>query len=220
VFEGRDWEDTGAASSYRSLGTGAYSQAGTKDSPLFLTFTTFISILYTLSLAYFFYTFVCGVAFFPFMNVLATVIAIGVGADDTFILVKAWTSQHPEIRKKSKHHRATSIGNTGKVRNQDDQSHIIHCVGDTGNQEEVICRNKFGEDELIRMVKATLKHSTLTISVTSITTSVAFFASFISNVTAIKCFSIFAGIAIICNFLLMVTWTPAAFVFDGDFEKD
>ena len=44
---------------------------------IFLTLTTLTSILYTLSLAYFFYTFVFGVAFFPFMNVLATVIAIG-----------------------------------------------------------------------------------------------------------------------------------------------
>ena len=44
---------------------------------VFLTLTTLTSILYTLSLAYFFYTFVCGIAFFPFMNVLATVIAIG-----------------------------------------------------------------------------------------------------------------------------------------------
>ena len=44
---------------------------------IFLTLTTLTSILYTLSLAYFFYTFVCGIAFFPFMNVLATVIAIG-----------------------------------------------------------------------------------------------------------------------------------------------
>ena len=44
---------------------------------IFLTLTTLTSILYTLSLAYFFYTFVFGVAFFPFMNDLATVIAIG-----------------------------------------------------------------------------------------------------------------------------------------------
>ena len=43
----------------------------------FLTLATFLSILYSLSLAYFIYSFVLGIDFFPFMNLLAAVIAIG-----------------------------------------------------------------------------------------------------------------------------------------------
>ena len=74
--------------------------------------------------------------------------------------------------------------------NEDELSDIEHQTTSTNKSyiKEVLHHKKFGEEELVKMVKATLKHSTLTISVTSITTSVAFFASFISNVTAIKCF--------------------------------
>ena len=44
---------------------------------VFITVATLLAITYALSLAYFIYTFVCGIKFFPFMNVLAAVIAIG-----------------------------------------------------------------------------------------------------------------------------------------------
>ena len=44
---------------------------------MFITIATLLAITYALSLAYFIYTFICGIKFFPFMNVLAAVIAIG-----------------------------------------------------------------------------------------------------------------------------------------------
>ena len=113
---------------------------------------------------------------------------LGVGADDTFILVKSWTSQYGKTRGKLKSRSSTSFTNAMSVQNKDEQSDVEQSLDDTTNQKETIFRQKIGEDDLLRMVKDTLKHSTLTISVTSITTSVAFFASFISNVTAIKCF--------------------------------
>ena len=72
---------------------------------------------------------------------------LGVGADDTFILVKAWNA---------------------------------HSKADP-NLNSV-------EEQLEVMVHSALSHSLLTMCVTSITTSAAFFASFISTITAIKCF--------------------------------
>ena len=113
---------------------------------------------------------------------------LGVGADDTFILVKAWTSQcaKAQLRMNQNHQSSNAIS---KI-NEDEHSDIEHQTTSKtkSHTKEVLHHKKFGEEELVKMVKATLKHSTLTISVTSITTSVAFFASFISNVTAIKCF--------------------------------
>ena len=44
------------------------------------------------------------------------------------------------------------------------------------------------EDHLESMVGSALSHSMLTMCVTSFTTAAAFFASFISTITAIKCF--------------------------------
>ena len=53
---------------------------------LTVTMACITSIGYSLGLAYFTYTFILRLSFFPFMNILAVVIALGVGADDTFIL--------------------------------------------------------------------------------------------------------------------------------------
>ena len=113
---------------------------------------------------------------------------LGVGADDTFILVKAWTSQCAKAQLRMNQNPQSS--NAISKINEDEHSDIEHQTTSKTKSHirEGLHHKKFGEEELVKMVKATLKHSTLTISVTSITTSVAFFASFISNVTAIKCF--------------------------------
>ena len=116
---------------------------------LFITFASIMSIVYALTLAYFIYTFVFMVSFFPFMNVLAAVIAIGVGADDTFILVKAWSNHASSLR--------------------DADGSIT-------------------DKQMVKLVKNSLKHSSKTMLVTSLTTAAAFLASLVSNVTAIKCF--------------------------------
>lgn len=71
----------------------------------------------------------------------------GVGADDTFILVKAWRA-HSKL---------------------------------DPNLESL-------DEQLESMVHLALSHSLLTMCVTSFTTAAAFFASFISTITAIKCF--------------------------------
>ncbi len=73
---------------------------------------------------------------------------IGVGADDTFILVKAWSS---------------------------------HSAKADPNLESL-------DEQLEAVVRQALRHSWLTMCVTSLTTAAAFFASFISSITAIKCF--------------------------------
>ena len=114
---------------------------------------------------------------------------IGVGADDTFILVKAWTSQCAKAQ--SKINTNLSSSNTISNLNEGEQSDAEHqSISNSKNRKKKVIdhKRKLSEEDLVRIVKATLKHSTLTISVTSITTSVAFFASFISNVTAIQCF--------------------------------
>ena len=108
---------------------------------LTVTIASITSIAFSLGLAYFTYTFIFRLSFFPFMNILAVIIALGVGADDTFILSRVWQEQT--------------------------------CTTTT---------------KLESLVSNTLHHSLLSMLVTSITTTVAFFSSYISNITAIKCF--------------------------------
>ena len=122
-----------------------------------------MAIAYSLSCAYFVYTFVFRIKFFPFMNVLTGVIAVGVGADDTFILFKAWSSA---VSQHQVHHSPTADGGGGLL------------AGGLESEKR----------HLSRMVRTALKHSVATMFVTSLTTAAAFFSSLVSNITAIKCF--------------------------------
>ena len=71
----------------------------------------------------------------------------GVGADDTFIVVRCW-----RLQRKS-------------------DPNVVSA-----------------EERLQRRLEATIKQSATSMTVTSVTTAVAFFASYISSITAIKCF--------------------------------
>lgn len=46
--------------------------------------------------------------------------------------------------------------------------------------------------------------------VTSVTTAAAFYSSYVSSITADRCFGIFAGTTVIINYFLMITWLPAS----------
>ncbi|CAB1340180.1 unnamed protein product [Coregonus sp. 'balchen'] len=66
--------------------------------------------------------------------------------------------------------------------------------------------------ELSETVSITLQHAALSMFVTSFTTAAAFYANYVSNITAIRCFGVYAGTAILVNYILMVTWLPAVVV--------
>ncbi|XP_043605135.1 protein dispatched [Bombus pyrosoma] len=138
-----------------------------------LTVTTIIAVIFSLGISYAFYTLILHIKFFPFMNLLAIVVVVGIGADDAFIYCKIW-----EKKKEKK------ISNNG----------------------------------LVKLVQETMKHAVPSMFVTSLTTAVAFFASVVSNVTAINCFSLFSGMTVIANFFLMITWLPACVVVSERFK--
>ncbi|XP_061749781.1 protein dispatched homolog 1-like [Nerophis ophidion] len=66
--------------------------------------------------------------------------------------------------------------------------------------------------ELAERVSVTLQHAALSMFVTSFTTAAAFYANDVSNVVAIRCLGIYAGTAILVNYILMVTWLLATVV--------
>ncbi|XP_061387699.1 protein dispatched [Musca vetustissima] len=149
---------------------------------LFVTIMTCIAVIFSLGLAYFVYTLVFEMSFFPYMNLLAVVVIIGIGADDAFIFVKIWQCVLTERFTK------TSTVTTKSLANPESEQ----------------------TETLQNLMALTLKHAAISMFVTSITTTVAFYASYTSYITAIKCFGIFAGTAVITNYFLMVTWLPAS----------
>lgn len=133
---------------------------------VFITLMTIIAIISSLIVSYFLYRMVFDFEFFPFMNLTALIILVGIGADDAFVLCDVW--------------------NYTKF----DKPHA----------------------ELSETVGVTLQHAALSMFVTSFTTAAAFYANYVSNITAIRCFGVYAGTAILVNYILMVTWLPAVVV--------
>lgn len=133
---------------------------------IFITLMTMFAIISSLIVSYFLYRIVFNFEFFPFMNLTALIILVGIGADDAFVLCDVWN-----YTKFDKPHAETS-----------------------------------------ETVSITLQHAALSMFVTSFTTAAAFYANYVSNITAIRCFGVYAGTAILVNYLLMVTWLPAVVV--------
>ncbi|XP_060704414.1 protein dispatched homolog 1 isoform X1 [Hemiscyllium ocellatum] len=133
---------------------------------MFITLMTMFAIISSLIVSYFLYRIVFGFKFFPFMNLTALIILVGIGADDAFVLCDVWN--HTKFDKP--------------------------------------------KAELAETVSVTLHHAALSMFVTSFTTAAAFYANYVSNITAIRCFGVYAGTAILVNYILMVTWLPAVVV--------
>ena len=66
---------------------------------------------------------------------------------------------------------------------------------------------------VIDWIEYTLKHAALSMFVSSFTTSAAFYANVVSDITSIRLFGIFAGTSILIMYSLMITWFPAGVVF-------
>lgn len=109
---------------------------------LIITIVTLLNILFSLSVSYFIYTFVFRIYFFPFMNILAIIVLIGISADSSFIMCDVW-----------------------KIIKINDQA-----------------------DSLVDIISKTLKHSLLSISLSTTTTFCAFASSFLSSINGISCF--------------------------------
>ncbi|XP_050681671.1 protein dispatched [Leptidea sinapis] len=152
---------------------------------LLLTILLFAAIIYSLGVAYFLYVYVFLLEFFPFMNLLVVVVVIGIGADDAFLYCKVWKMISKRLMK----------------------DNIIAQENGFTDLKNV---SSAGETILVQIVEETLRHSVTAIFVTTLTTSVAFFASYVSYIPAINCFSIFAGTSVLVNFLFMVSWLPAS----------
>ncbi|XP_073422825.1 protein dispatched homolog 2 isoform X1 [Dendrobates tinctorius] len=61
-------------------------------------------------------------------------------------------------------------------------------------------------------VKQTMHHFVYLMLVSCLTTGAAFYASYMSSITSIRCFSIYMGTSVLINMTFMITWLPATMV--------
>lgn len=65
---------------------------------------------------------------------------------------------------------------------------------------------------LLQWVRLTMHHFSYLIMVSSLTTGAAFYTSYMSNITAIRCFAIYMGTSVLVNLIFMLTWFPSSVV--------
>ncbi|XP_022086297.1 protein dispatched homolog 1-like [Acanthaster planci] len=153
-----------ADSLYLGIGVlGIFILIWTYTGSFIVTLASLFNIAYSLVMAYFLYTVVFARPIFTFNNTIATILVIGIGADDAFVFMDLWKKSVSEI----------------------------------------------GENDLVALTRETLRHAATTMCVTSFTTTAALYACIISDITAIKCFGVFAGTAILMNLFLTLSITPA-----------
>lgn len=152
---------------------------------IILTILLFLAITYSLGTAYCLYIYVFNLNFFPFMNLLVIVVVIGIGADDAFLYVKVWKMVSKQL-----------------IRD--------NVISEDNGLTDIKNITSAGETILVQILEETMKHSLLTMFITTLTTAVAFLASYVSYIPAINCFSIFAGTAVLVNFFLMISFLPTS----------
>ena len=131
---------------------------------LLVTLLAFTFIFFAVVVAYFVYGCVLRISFFPFMNLLAVVVLLGIGVDDVFVYLSVWRQ--------------------------------AKCERDTRTP-----------DQLARTV---VHRATPSALASSFTTAAAFFAGGVaSNVVVLRCFGVFAGLAVTCHFVILSVAMPA-----------
>lgn len=155
-------------------------------SSFFVTINTIIAIVLSLGMSYFIYVIVFKLKFFPFMNLLVLIVIVGIGSDDAFIFMKIWHCVYMERFRKNINSPLTPSSSFASDPYPDSR------------------------DSLVGVMAKTLEHASLSMLVTSLTTAAAFYASYDSSITAVRCFGIFAGTTVMVNYLLMITWLPAS----------
>ncbi|KRX22555.1 Protein dispatched -like protein 1 [Trichinella nelsoni] len=86
-----------------------------------------------------------------------------------------------------------------------DDAFILHQAWKVAEKED-------GENSSEDVIRNTLSHASTAMFVTSATTAAAFFSNLLSPIVVLRCFGLFAGIAILCNYMFTILWLPAVIV--------
>jgi len=152
---------------------------------VFLTLSCVLVTVMAMSTSYLVYHLFLGLRFFPFLNLTAVLVMLGIGADNVILYVSIWQQCASDDRTFS----ASAFHPQLKLKRDPPE----HRMG-------VVARNAW-------------MHASKSLGVTGITTGVAFLSNASSQVTAVKCFAIYTGVAVICNLLITLLLLPAAVLF-------
>uniref|UniRef100_A0A914ZMD5 SSD domain-containing protein n=1 Tax=Parascaris univalens TaxID=6257 RepID=A0A914ZMD5_PARUN len=162
---------------------------------ILFTFIVSFMIILSAGVSFFVYTVIFRVMFFPFLNLLAIILIIAVGADDAFLFLY-------QYRKHKKEMKATLLF----VRRMSAE--------EISSDDEKMKRKQ--SDRIRRCLNDALSHAAVAMFVTSATTAVAFYANLASKIVVLRCFGIYAGTTMVINYLFVITILPAAILIVDD----
>ncbi|UMM36511.1 hypothetical protein L5515_008643 [Caenorhabditis briggsae] len=156
-----------------------------------LIFTSIILMVVSLSagVAFFVYTVILGIDFFPFINLLVVVILISIGADDAFLLLVYYRR---EVKK---------------------MSNLEYKIG------SIYIPLYRESDLLSRSLRLSLHHSLVSMFFTSLTTATTFLSNLSSPVIVLRCFGIYAAITVLINYILVILILPGAIILTRPVRK-
>lgn len=177
---------------------------------IIITVSTVFANFAAISIAYFVYQFVFQLSYFPFMNLLAIIIIVGKKSYIFRVLFDAIKTIKKNVLMTMFYHLFPGIG-------ADDCFVFVKEWKLARNEWHTKKdRSSFKCAKKVYLVSTSMKHAAKSIFVTSVTTAFAFYASFFSSITAIRCFSIYAGTVVLVNYVLMISWLPAIVAIDDD----
>lgn len=179
---------------------------------------TNVCVVFSFACAYFAYKIALGIDLFPYINLMATFILIGISCDNVFVIFDAWYSEKLDIYNQARLENRT-IEFYGKLSKQQEEqyrrdrdytmSKLRERLNDEKqvqidrNQEEngeyfdrikntdLVRMMKVNDEQMIQMMGAVLRHAAASIFVTSFTTSAAFFTNMITRIAYVQLFGLF-----------------------------
>mgnify|MGYP002649398441 CR=1 FL=1 len=172
---------------------------------LLLTATALLTNIASLGTAYYLYSVLFGVAFFPFLNLLSLIILIGIGSDNALIYCKAWSCVAMLVRENS---------NGGGSGRGFDRNNSLSATTPSGINKNASKSSSYyyQHHHQQQLLSTALFHVLTSTFCASLTTCAAFFAGYFTSITSLRCFALFAGIAIACNFIITVITFPASII--------
>lgn len=155
---------------------------------LFLTVGGMSVVVTSLAAAQFIQVFAVGVRWVGLLNFLGIFIILGIGADDLFIILDFWRQSAEEHQNSPR----TAVARVdGPARGG---------------------RRGRGDAVLVSRMHWTIQKSQYVVTMTSLTTAVAFACNLASNIAPIRLFGVFMTTLVVCNYWLVCTTFPALII--------
>jgi hypothetical protein len=182
---------------------------------------TNICVVLSFACAYFTYKIILGIDLFPYINLMATFILIGISCDNVFVIFDAWYSEKLDIynearlqnrpiefygkltEKQEKQYRRDRDYTASIIRQQliarndpeqfysEDERRDDEEHFDSIKNTDLVRMMKVNNEQMIQMLGGVLRHAAASVFVTSFTTSAAFFTNMISRIAYVQLFGLF-----------------------------